>query len=164
MRRSFFAPVLFLFAIGCATTDSMTTDPTTDPMAAPMGETADPASAVQAARFERDVPSDPYFEQSDTIEHEWTDVRGRRMQVAVRVSWSTSMADAAVAAGHMASNWPCAEEQARRICEGHDLTSEVGTVRCEAQLCAELTSTLFPGDASGRAGIDRVIWERLTWR
>lgn len=160
MRRSFFAPVLFLFAIGCATTEPATTDP----MAAPMAETAGPGMAMQIAWPEREMPSDPCFEQSDTITHEWTDGRGRRLQVAVRVSWSTSSAEAAVAAANVAANWPCAEEQARRICEGHDLTTEVGTVRCEAQLCAELTSTLFPGDASGRAGIDRVIWERLIWR
>ena len=112
----------------------------------------------------RQMPSDPFFAQSDTVTHEWTDGRGRRMHVALRVSYGTKAARAPVAAAQVQENWDSAVQQARRVCEGADLTTGPGTVSCEEQLCSVLTSVLFPRvhDEEG-AFVDRVIWKRLTW-
>lgn len=153
--------VLLLLTIGCATTEQTMVDSHPAPMGEmarvePMGGAAASSAPLSAAGM--------VFARSDAIAHQYTDARGHRMHVVFCVSLGIPAGQAAAASEQMQANWDAASQQARRVCEQADLTTEAGTERCEQQLCETITRLLFAGEAAtGDARATRVIWQRLTW-
>lgn len=152
---------LLLLTGACATTEPTSVDP----QPAPMGETApiDPANGATTQAV-RSAPAGLVFTRSDSIAHEWTDAQGRRMHVVFRLSLGMPADRTAAATQRMQGNWATAAQQARRVCEGADLTTDPGTEQCEQRLCEVFTRALAkdaPGNDGTRAA--RVIWQRLTW-
>ncbi|MBM4063376.1 MAG: hypothetical protein FJ265_20095 [Planctomycetes bacterium] len=160
-RKTLLGFALLLAACACHAPTAMEVVLVTVPMA-PLGETAPAAPLGETAPA---APLGPVtYARTEVMRHDYTDARGRTMRVAVQFTYCATDAGAATAAERVRSCWQEAVAHARGVLQRADLTTEAGTIECEAQLCGVLNETLFPDDDGNRlATIDRVLWKRVTW-
>lgn len=100
--------------------------------------------------------------RSDMVDHEFRDDDGRYVKVMFCVSYSANAADSAMAAESVRDNWDAATACGASVCERADLFTEQGRLRCEGEICEQMTEALFGGKDGNRLGtVERVIWKRL---
>ncbi len=105
------------------------------------------------------------YARTGTIEHQWRKNGGHRTSVAFTLSFSAEPGQLEAARVAVEDNWSEAVERAQGICELVDLTSETGRFQCEAVLRQRLSDVFFTTTDGKQLGrVERVIWDRLTWR
>jgi hypothetical protein len=138
--------------------------PTPDPLvvAAPIAETSMPM--FEAAGSPSAVAVDLSYVRSPTIAHSWRAAGVGRVQVALELSCSAPAIAVEDMQVMLELNWDAACATARGVCEQFDLTTEDGQQACDAELCAQLSATLFGMcDDPAMAQVERVVWKRIRW-
>lgn len=159
MGRSITSLVCFaVVAAGCGSAPAPVGDAEREFAAAPSGEVAPPDLAGDTEPAPQPALA---FARSIEIDHEWTSESGKRVRVSFCVSMSAPVDDAMAALASYDSNWPAACDRAREICESSNLFDQAGQLACEDELCSAMTEALFP---AGDGTVERIIWNRVTWR